>query len=423
MTLELNPVGIQCNLSCPYCYENPMRDAGNFEVGYDMDKMKAALEQYKTPFSLFGGEALLMPLNDLEQIFKWSYEMHGHGGVQTNGSLITEKHIEIFKKYKVHVGLSLDGPDELNNSRWAGSLEKTQKTTVASFNAIDALIAAGLEKNVSIIVTLHRGNGSKERLPKLLEWFATLDTQGIRTARIHLLELDNNVEQAMGLSLDETFDALMQLFFLETKMETLRFDIFNDMITMLRGQDDSATCVWRGCDPYTTSAVQGVDGQGNKTNCGRTNKDGVNFLKSSQVSHERQLALYHAPQESGGCNGCRFFLACRGECPGMAESSDWRNKTANCEVLKKVFSFLERFMAQVGVQAISLHPRLKELEADVLNQWANGAEHISVSQTMKRMNMKIEAFHFRPIYDEQGHGDGNMHTDDATSIRTFYIPS
>ena len=42
MSIEVSPVGVTCNLSCPYCYEHPMREAGNFnEKPYDLDKMIA----------------------------------------------------------------------------------------------------------------------------------------------------------------------------------------------------------------------------------------------------------------------------------------------------------------------------------------------------------------------------------------------
>ena len=132
MSTELNPVGVTCNLSCPYCYEHPMRDAGNFTRGYDMAAMKKALEAANSPFSLFGGEPLLVPLADLEELFRWGLEKWGSNGVQTNGTMITPEHVVLFKKYKVSVGLSLDGPDELNDSRWAGSIEKTRIMTASA---------------------------------------------------------------------------------------------------------------------------------------------------------------------------------------------------------------------------------------------------------------------------------------------------
>lgn len=29
MSVELRPLGVQCNIKCTYCYQNPLRDAGN----------------------------------------------------------------------------------------------------------------------------------------------------------------------------------------------------------------------------------------------------------------------------------------------------------------------------------------------------------------------------------------------------------
>lgn len=66
MAVELRPLGVQCNLRCVYCYQKPQRDAGNLARRYDLDAMRAAVEQEGGPFTLFGGEPLLMPRADLE---------------------------------------------------------------------------------------------------------------------------------------------------------------------------------------------------------------------------------------------------------------------------------------------------------------------------------------------------------------------
>ena len=60
------------------------------------------------------------------------------------------------------------------------------------------------------------------------------------------------------------------------------------------------------------------------SNCGRTNKDGVDYLKSDHQGYERYIALYNTPHEHGGCKGCRFFLMCKGQCPGTAIDGDWQ---------------------------------------------------------------------------------------------------
>ena len=121
MSVELRPFGVRCNLQCHYCYQNPQRDADNVARSYDLKKMQAAVLQEGGPFTLFGGEPLLTRAADLEELFRWGYEQFGGSGLQTNGSLITDAHIQLFKRYHVRVGISLDGPGTLNDVRWAGS--------------------------------------------------------------------------------------------------------------------------------------------------------------------------------------------------------------------------------------------------------------------------------------------------------------
>ena len=43
MTVELRPLGVNCNLQCQYCYQHPQRDAGNVSKRYDMERMKAGI--------------------------------------------------------------------------------------------------------------------------------------------------------------------------------------------------------------------------------------------------------------------------------------------------------------------------------------------------------------------------------------------
>src|SRR5687767_16009133 len=116
------------------------------------------------------------------------------------------------------------------------------------------------------------------------------------------------------------------------------------MFKLLQDEKASVTCVWNACDPYTTSAVRGVDGDGSLTNCGRTFKDGIPYRKASTVGRERQLVLHNTPQELGGCKGCRFFFACKGYCPGTALGGDWRKRTEHCRVL---YSLFERFEEEI----------------------------------------------------------------------------
>jgi uncharacterized protein len=371
MSVELRPLGVRCNIQCQYCYQNPQRDAGNLSRSYDMEKMKAAIEAEGGPFSLFGGEPLLLPLDALEDLWSWGLARYGSNAVQTNGTLIERDPIALFRKYQVQVGISLDGPGELNNARWHGDIEKTRQTTAKSAQAIEMLCKEGMPP--SMIVTLHRNNATQDKLPVLYDWMGYLQGIGVRWIRLHLLESESApVRSKYALSTDENIQAMVGFLALEKELPRLQFDVFADMRKMLSGDDRSTTCVWNACDPYTTAAVRGVEGHGQRSNCGRTNKDGIDFVKAAVPGYERYLALYHTPMQVGGCKGCRFFLMCKGQCPGTAIDGDWRNRTEHCEVWKALYAILEDELKAAGKEPLSLSPQRESVEKFLIDAWSKG---------------------------------------------------
>ena len=178
MSVELRPLGVKCNIQCQYCYQNPQRDAGNVLHKFDLAAMKAAVETEGGGFTLFGGEPLMTPEETLEDLWAWGLEKYGHNGIQTNGTLINHKHMRMFKQYKVNVGVSVDGPGELNDVRWVTNLELTRAATAKTHAAIEWLIEE--EIPCSLIVTLHRGNATADKLPIMHDWFRHL--QGISSS-------------------------------------------------------------------------------------------------------------------------------------------------------------------------------------------------------------------------------------------------
>lgn len=371
MTVELRPLGVFCNIACTYCYQQPQRDAGNVPKTWDIELMKAAIEAEGGPFALFGGEPLLLPLTELETLWAWGLERFGENSVQTNGTIIRDAHITLFKRYKVHVGISMDGPGELNSVRSAGAPGKTDAATAKSERAIGRLLEAGVTP--SLIVTLHAVNARGEAIERMNSWFRHLDSLGVRSVRLHVMESENDtIRQTYGLTPQESIDAFGNFRRLEKTLPTLRFDVFREMRHMLLGEDDQASCVWTGCDPYTTQAVRGVEGLGQRSNCGRTNKDGVDFVKSDRAGFERYVALYHVDQADGGCAGCRFFLMCKGYCPGTSLEGDWRNRTEHCGLWMALFTDLETELAAEGKTPLSLSADRPTLEQEMIAAWASG---------------------------------------------------
>ena len=371
MTVEIRPFGTRCNIQCRYCYQQPRRDAGHLAKTFDIEKIKEAVLAEGAAFSLFGGEPLLVRLADLEALWSWGFERFGRNTVQTNGTLIRDAHIALFKRYNVSVGISIDGPGEMNDIRWAGRLDATRTLTAKTETAIERLCNEKIR--TSLIITLHRGNAVGDKLDRLVEWVSKLDACGLLSFRLHLLESESeSIRAKYGLNTEENITALMRFYALEKTLKTVQLDIFRDMRGLLAGDDRKATCIWKGCDPYTTRAVRGVEGNGQRSNCGRTNKEGIEFVKSDTEGFERSLALYHTPQEVGGCQGCRFFLMCRGNCPGTALEGDWRNRTEHCGVWKESFAVIEHEFEEQGKVPLSLHKDRGLVEAAMVEQWECG---------------------------------------------------
>lgn len=383
MTVELRPLGVRCNLRCHYCYQQSQRDALSNAPTYNINKMKEAVLQEGGPFTLFGGEPLLLPKRDLDELWGWGFVKWGQNSVQTNGTLIDEDHIELFERYNVHVGISIDGPAELNNARVArGSPQKTLDATAKTMWAIRRLCAAG--RPPSLIVTLHKLNGTGERLLELQDWLIQLEKIGVTSVRLHVLEVENSsVATSLALSVDECVFAFRTFYTQQDRFKRLRFDVFNDMANLLLGTDTSTTCVWNACDPYTTASVRGVEGDGQRSNCGRTNKDGIDFVKAPNPGHERYLSLARTSQDKGGCRDCRYFFACKGQCPGTAIDGDWRNRTEYCELWKTLFTDIEDTLIRASKKPISDNvPLRRAVEQELVSAWARG-KSISINAALR----------------------------------------
>jgi uncharacterized protein len=336
-----------------------------------LQKLKDSIDAEGRPFGLFGGEALLMPLSDLEELWAWGLERFGRNNVQTNGTLIEDDHLRLFKKYRVSVGISLDGPGELNDARWAGSLASTRRATGKVEAVIERMCAEGIPPN--LIVTLSRSNAAPDMLARLYEWIGHLDGIGVPRVGLHVLESENAlIRSRYGLTDSENVAALLGFSRLAPQLKQLKFDLFDDMRNMLLGRDDHVKCVWMGCDPYTTAAVTGIGGMGERHNCGRTNKDGIDYVKADAAGFERYLALYLTPQDAGGCQDCRFFLFCKGQCPGTSLAGDWRNRSEHCEVWKELYATFETELQEAGEQPLSTSPRREEIEQAFLSAWSRG---------------------------------------------------
>ncbi len=155
-----------CNLACKYCYvnEDMKKEIMNEETLENSIKKIAFFngKDKKTHFLWHGGEPLLVGLDFYKKAVRIQGEI-GKGykfdnSIQTNGTLINEETADFFKEYNFSVGLSLDGPEELNDkTRVYNNFREGNKGTFQDIlNSIKILKERGIDANV--IVTLNHQN-------------------------------------------------------------------------------------------------------------------------------------------------------------------------------------------------------------------------------------------------------------------------
>jgi len=363
-------------MACEYCYQEPQREAGNTNArgAYDIELMIKNGLRLGGVLTVFGGEALLVPKRDLERIVEASFNRFGRSSIQTNGDLIDDGHIKLFKRFNVAVGVSIDGPGELNSLRVDRRTGDANDSTERTMINIKRLRAETIP--VSIITTLHRANGTGSNLSRLKDWGGWLASIGIPYVNIHNLESESwYIKQKFALSPKEETEAMLSLAEFVEDNPVLRWAPFIAMKNLLQSNQDDVNCIWHHCDPLTTPAVQAVLADGSMTNCGRVAKEGIPWVKPDQAGYERYISLYQTPQELGGCKDCRFFLMCGGECPGTGfgdDGPDWRLKTDHCGVLMTLFEFYESRLLKDRTVPLSLHPNRKRMEAEMIRLFTQG---------------------------------------------------
>lgn len=120
ISVNLKLVGSLCNLNCQYCYEHERY--GNSNTGsIKVDNIIEYIDRLENEFSyikiiLHGGEPLLYSKKDMEKLLRhYKNKSNINISIQTNGLLIDQEWIDIFKNYSKDFlfSISLDSQKSL----------------------------------------------------------------------------------------------------------------------------------------------------------------------------------------------------------------------------------------------------------------------------------------------------------------------
>ena len=128
MHFTIKPVSFTCNLECDYCFYLPKgEEQGMLHKGIMSDEvLEAFIERYIKDcpndhvfFTWQGGEPLMAGRKFFEKAFALQSQFAEgkviENAIQTNATLIDDAWCELFKKHKVLLGVSIDGPAPLHD--------------------------------------------------------------------------------------------------------------------------------------------------------------------------------------------------------------------------------------------------------------------------------------------------------------------
>lgn len=372
MSLHIAPT-TGCNLGCGYCYENPDRERKQEWVDrqYDIDKIMDRLEEWKDEHApdgpvpgLHGGEPLLVRNEHLDRIFSYIYEhWDGNTAIQTNGTLIDDEIVEMFEEYDVHVGISCDGPGDLNrqrkaaNERDADDTNTTDKKTEATIEGIEKVVES--DTSVGIITVLSETNvDTDENLEQLLDWMDWLNENGVSGHFNPAIPYDD-VQQDVSLDPERIKEVYLRTWEWMKAEPYRQWNPMRDYVDNLTGVA-LGNCVNDKCDVFNAGAAKIINGEGETTGCGKTWSqvgDGVPFLQGKSSGNEwdsdeeRYEMLKQTPgapdrpdeePDFGGCKGCEYWNVCQGGCPSAGIDDDYRNRTVWCKAKYALYERIEQ---------------------------------------------------------------------------------
>lgn len=162
--LHVNPIiklTEECNYSCDFCRYANHRQKDNgipVEIACEMIQQCASYNLKHNVSSMnvifHGGEPLLYSLENLHKILENEVLIAEKGinisnTIQTNASLINDKWLDLFQKYSFSVGISLDGPLELN-CHYSNNPQASLNNALSAYKAIKS---RGLDCGLLSVIT------------------------------------------------------------------------------------------------------------------------------------------------------------------------------------------------------------------------------------------------------------------------------
>lgn len=327
-----------CNLRCKHCY---------VEAGEPLENELTTTEALKVieDFAQLGGEHLIItggePFMRKEMLYEVFEKARNTGiekvFVETNGTLIYDKDVEICRRYDVEFGVSLDSPVQETNDyiRGVGSYEK-------SINTIKNLVRAKIRTKIGM--TLMKPN--IKEVEKMVYLAKELGANSI-TFNIVINKGRAKAHEDFFLSLEEMYSTTLAAWrkAREAGVETALENQFKSLEKLTKrdmcGAGTSLLLVSSNGDVYPCNLFLEFE----EFKAGNIKKQRLEDIwkNSEALKKFRHLSVL----DIEGCKNCELKFIC-GVCPGeiYKEHGSFNKKSSFCPLYKGIFWMLIEELAE-----------------------------------------------------------------------------
>lgn len=370
----------RCNLKCDYCYfffggddtwklhpplvsQTVVESTGAFAARAARDY---GLETVTIIFH--GGEPLLMSrprfaemceaLRSYEDGFRFEF------GLQTNGVLVTPDWIDLFERYKVSVGVSLDGTQAINDlHRLDFKGQSSYEKTVAGLRLMQTAAAAGRMPDPGLLSVINpKADGAE-----VYRHFA----HDLGAKRMSFLTPDYTWDSFIGKDVIEGVERFLQTSlraWLEDKNPQIRIRLFSELMAALLDvramelvqtyRDDyrNIISVSSNGDLGPEDTLKILDPRFRSLGLSVMTND-LSELIESDVWQEQAEAATQRPE---GCKDCGWWKICKAGRPvnRYSKSRGFGNRSLYCNGLQDMYAEIGAFLVRNGTPLSEIQLRL-----------------------------------------------------------------
>ena len=344
-TVIILPVGVECNLSCSYCYHSPIRTQDIKVMPIEMLKriiFEASNISEKITFLWHGGEPLLAGLDYFREALWLQHIFLGNriikNTIQSNLTLLNEEWISFLVENNISISTSLDGPQEIHD------LNRHFVSGIGSFKKVSTNVQKlrSVKTKIGCITLITKVNvDCPERV------YETLTTIGVSSVAFHFCsETEAHVSYLIPTQEDgiRFLKKIFDMWILDDNPD-FRIRNFENIIRyFLGGRPLDCASSYNSCPGFVA-----IDQLGDLYPCNRfvgrkdflmgniLNKP-LAILISEASSLYKQLAKIKKE-----CFKCKWFGICGGGCAYerlVFGNGYFDNEHPDCKLKKGIFSYI-----------------------------------------------------------------------------------